>query len=235
MKTMKKNLAASIRSIRMKALFGCTLIWFTAMLSTAVQAQRFIEEINAFKKADSVAMPAPGQILLLGSSSFTLWKNVGEYFPGYAFLNRAFGGSTLQDLWNYREQLIPPYKPRQIIIYCGENDFAVSDTISVNTVVNRFIQLFTYIRTVYPKIPVAYVSLKPSPSKRHLLARYQQANALIQQWLRKQRNASFIDVYSAMVQPDGQPMPHLFLSDSLHMNADGYRIWQGVMKPYLKK
>lgn len=216
-------------------MFVCTLFWLAAALLPVVQAQPFLKEINAFKKADSVAMPAPGQILLLGSSSFTLWKNVGEYFPGYAILNRAFGGSTLQDVWYYREQLIPQYQPRQIIIYCGENDFASSDTVTVPLVVERFQRLFQYIRQVYPAVPIAYVSMKPSPSRRHLLGRYQLANTQIQQWLRKQRRARFIDVYSAMLQPDGQPMSHLFLSDSLHMNAEGYRIWQGLMKPHLKK
>lgn len=215
------------KSILLSMLFSCII--------TIAYAQPFAKELAAFQKQDSIAFPAKNQILLIGSSSFTLWKNVQQYFPKYPMLNRAFGGSTLADLWYYRQQIIDPYQPRQIIVYCGENDFASSDTITVNTVVNRFIQLFTYIRTVYPQIPVAYVSMKPSPSRRHLLAKYQAANTAIQQWLARQKRTAFIDVYSHMVQSNGEPLPHIFLQDSLHMNAQGYSIWQRYIKPVLRK
>lgn len=223
----RKNRWIARRTVVATMLFIC--------MSMLTQAQPFAKEIAAFQKQDSTAFPAKHQILLIGSSSFTMWKDVQQYFPGYPILNRAFGGSTLADVWRYREQIIAPYRPRQIIVYCGENDFAASDTISVNTVVNRFTQLFTYIRSVYPQVPVAYVSMKPSPSRRHLLAKYQTANTAIQQWLATKKRTAFIDVYQPMIQPNGEPLPHIFLKDSLHMNAQGYAIWQQYMKPVLRK
>jgi hypothetical protein len=38
-----------------------------------------------------------------------------------------------------------------------------------------------------------------------------------------------------MILADGSPMPDIFLKDELHMNKNGYLIWQKVIKPYLKK
>jgi len=204
-------------------------------LLCAQTSQTYANEIAAFKKQDSITFPAKGHILLIGSSSFTNWKDVQQYFPGYPILNRAFGGSSLTDVIHYRADVIFPYDPSKIIIYCGENDFNSSDTVTVVMVVNRFKELFGYIRSKYPKLPVAYVSLKPSPSRRKLFPKYMEANNNIRSFLAGQKRTSFIDVYHSMLAADGQPLPQLFLADSLHMNASGYEIWQRKMKPILSR
>jgi lysophospholipase L1-like esterase len=36
-----------------------------------------------------------------------------------------------------------------------------------------------------------------------------------------------------MFDADGKILNHIFLSDKLHMNAAGYKIWQGIIAPYL--
>jgi lysophospholipase L1-like esterase len=38
-----------------------------------------------------------------------------------------------------------------------------------------------------------------------------------------------------MLNEKGLPRPELFLEDRLHMNAEGYRIWQKNIQPYLAK
>ncbi len=52
-------------------------------------------EVQALKKKDSIQFPVANQVLLIGSSSFTMWKDVQNYFPKHKMLNRAFGGSSL--------------------------------------------------------------------------------------------------------------------------------------------
>lgn len=211
------------------------LLFFISISATIFsQKPAFWNDIQAFKKQDSTQMPLPGQILFTGSSSFTLWKDVQNYFPGKPIVNRGFGGSTLADLIYYKEDVILPYKPKQIVIYCGENDFAASDTVTVATVVDRFKTLFGWIQSKYKNIPFAYVSMKPSPSRQHLMPKYEQANRLIKEYISKHPNTAFIDVYHAMLKPDGTPMTDIFLGDNLHMNTKGYAIWQQLMAPHLK-
>jgi len=53
-------------------------------------AQPFAKEIAAFKKQDSVSFPPKNAILLVGSSSFTLWKDVQSYFTSHTIVNRGF-------------------------------------------------------------------------------------------------------------------------------------------------
>lgn len=198
-------------------------------------AQPFIDEIKAFKKQDSLSMPPKKAILFTGSSSFRLWKNIDSYFPGYAIINRGFGGSSLPDMIRYVNDLVFPYDPKQIVIYCGENDFAADTSLYPAQVAERFYQLFDLIRSKYPQVPIAYVSMKPSPSRKHLMAKYQVANQMIRMFLKRKKKTKFIDVYKAMLQEDGTPMPDIFLEDNLHMNAKGYAIWQKLITPYLLK
>ena len=194
----------------------------------------FWNDIQNFKKQDSVLFPPKNAILLIGSSSFTKWTDVKGYFPGYTIVNRGFGGSTLLDEIFYVKDIVFPYQPKQIIIYCGENDLASSDTVTAVMVLDRFKELFKMIREK-TEAPIAFISIKPSPSRRHLIPKMREGNQLIKDFLATQKNTAFIDVHQKMLNTIGEPIPEIFLDDSLHMNAKGYAIWKKEMEPYLQK
>lgn len=209
------------------------LLFFLILCCTSIFAQPFINEIKAFRKADSMTTPPKNVVLLVGSSSFTKWKDVQDYFPAHAMLNRGFGGSSLTDLIYYANDVLLKYKPKQILIYCGENDIAASSSVTADTVFERFKTLYSIIRTKFKNVPVAFISMKPSPSREKYAEIMQKGNALIKLFMEQQKRASYIDVYSSMLNANGQPLAHIFISDKLHMNAEGYKIWQGVIAPYL--
>ncbi|MEO8960986.1 MAG: GDSL-type esterase/lipase family protein [Ginsengibacter sp.] len=216
--------------------FLIVLLLFTLTFS-AVDAQHppFYSNILKFKSQDSINFPPKNAILLIGSSSFTKWTDVQDYFPDFTIINRGFGGSSLPDLIRYADDIIFPYSPHQIIIYCGENDFAASESVSVDLVFNRFKQLFQLIRQRLPNTTVAFISMKPSPSRKKDRQKQAACNSLIKNYLKKQKNTSFIDVYHKMLNEDKTPIKEIFTRDSLHMDANGYKIWQKVIEPYLIK
>jgi len=200
-----------------------------------VFAQPFSDEIKDFKKQDSLNPPPTGAILFVGSSSFRKWTDVSSYFPGYTIINRGFGGSTLPDVTMYIDDIILPYHPKQVVIYCGDNDLASSDAITADSVLARFKVLFDGIRTKLPGENIVFVSIKPSPSRARLKEKMEKANLLIQTYLSLYTHTAFVDVYHKMLNPDGTIMSDLFLEDNLHMNAKGYAIWQKAIAPYLSK
>ena len=199
------------------------------------QEPPFWNDIQAFKKQDSVSMPPQHEILFVGSSSFTKWTDVQNYFPDHPIVNRGFGGSTLLDVMMYADNVILPYQPKQIVIYCGENDLAYSDTVSARTVANRFISLFDIIRHVWENVPIGFVSIKPSPSRAKLMPKMVETNKLIESFLKAKSNTAFIDVYHKMLDANGKPIGEIFGPDSLHINAKGYAIWQKEIAPHLVK
>jgi hypothetical protein len=108
--------------------FICLLVISTQCIFA--QQQPFYDEIQNFKNLDSVSPPPQNAILFVGSSSFTKWTDVQSYFPNYTIINRGFGGSSLPDVIRYANDIIIPYHPKEIVIYCGENDLAASDNTS---------------------------------------------------------------------------------------------------------
>lgn len=222
--------------MKAKKLIGHILLVVCLLVSAAsVKAQPFAQEIAAFRKQDSVQFPASKQILLIGSSSFTKWKDVQDYFPSYPVLNRGFGGSQIPDQVRYVNEIVFPYQPKQIIIYCGENDMASADSVTADVVLRRFKELFYVIRAKMPKVPIAFISMKPSPSRQLIQPKIIEGNAKIRAFLKKQKRTAFIDVYKDMIDDEGKPMADLFVEDNLHMNKKGYAIWQKLMEPHLMK
>lgn len=212
---------------------------FLLLLCNGITAQdnkpAFWNDIQNFKKKDSVSFPGSGQVLFIGSSSFTMWKDVQDYFPSYPIINRGFGGSVLTDLIRYADDIIFPYHPEQIVIYCGENDVVSSDTITAVTVFNRFKTLFEIIRNKLPRVPVIFISLKPSPSRWQSKDKMIAVNEKVKKYLKKKKRTKYVNVWNVMLGPDGKPIPSLFLQDNLHMNKTGYDIWQKALAPFLKK
>ena len=209
-----------------------------AQLAIAQESEKtkspFQLEIDAFAQADKVKMPDAGRILFAGSSSFTYWKDVNDYFPGKNILNRGFGGSTLLDLIQFSNETIIKYKPKQIFIYCGENDIASSDTVQPKHVLHRFKTLYSIIRTQLPSnTPIVYLSLKPSILRWSMHERMDASNNLIRSFISTQKNIQFLDVYHSMLGDDGTPLKNIYIADNLHMNANGYKIWQKLMAPLL--
>jgi lysophospholipase L1-like esterase len=207
-----------------------------ALFALSGSAQPFADEIAAFKKHDSLHTPPQNAIVFAGSSSFRKWTDVADYFPGYTIINRGFGGSTLPDVIRYADETILKYHPKEVVIYCGENDIASSDTVTPQMVLERFKTLFGIIRVNYPTIPVVLVCLKTSPTRQSMMARMDESNNLVRAFLKDQKKTVFVDVFHLMLDPhDGTPIKELFLEDQLHMTSKGYAIWQKAMQPYLLK
>ncbi|TRZ82613.1 MAG: G-D-S-L family lipolytic protein [Sediminibacterium sp.] len=227
-----------IKYYTMKKYLVIFLLFF-GMLSSHAQnnnAIPFQEEIDVFLKKDSIQMPAANSILFVGSSSFNYWKDISNYFPGYPIINRGFGGSSLTDVIYFNQETIIKYKPKQIYIYCGENDIAASDTVTPQIVFERFKTLYKIIRThLGNKIPIMYVSIKPSVARWSMEDKFVTANTLIRNYINKQKHAQFLDVHAAMLDTNGMVFKDIFIADKLHMNAKGYAIWQKIIAPSLVK
>jgi lysophospholipase L1-like esterase len=210
---------------------------FTIFHSTisAQTAPPFWAEIKAFQYRDSINPVTPNGILFVGSSSFTKWKDVNNYFPGFSIINRGFGGSSLTDVIRYTYDIILPYQPKQVVIYCGENDLAYGKEITASTVVDRVKTLFGMIRQNLPNTQIDFVSIKPSPVRLAIQPKVKEANAALKIFFKKEKKAEFIDIYDAMLDANGNMREELYVSDRLHMKPEGYKIWQKIIAPYLLK
>ena len=107
---------------------------------------RFEDEISAFEAADSLAMPAPGSVLFVGSSSIRFWNTLEEDMAPLPVINRGFGGSTFDDLLFYMDRIVMPYQPSAVVLYEGDNDIASDQTQPQDVVVDllQFLMTLTH-------------------------------------------------------------------------------------------
>jgi lysophospholipase L1-like esterase len=115
-------------------------------------------------------------------------------------------------------------------MYAGENDLQAGRT--PRQVVADFRSFVERVRRDLPRVRIAYISSKPSPSRAALLDAQRQANALIKAEAGP-LHVDYIDVFTSMLDASGRVREELFIEDRLHMNRTGYALWQRKIAPYL--
>lgn len=189
------------------------------------------KEIGAFETGDQ-SHPAPQNgILFIGSSSIRLWKSLDTDFPGAPVINRGFGGSQIIDSVYYADRIVIPYHPRLIIFYAGGNDINAGK--SPQQVFADYALFVERVHHALPATRIAFISIAPNPARWVQVDKVREANRLIQDYSRHTPHLEFIDVFPAMLGPDGQPKPDIYREDRLHMNPKGYAIWQAIIGPRL--
>ncbi|QFZ83740.1 GDSL family lipase [Variovorax paradoxus] len=243
-----------MKSVRAAALLLAAALAFTAQAQTAAAAfpyeadgtaaadttsaylaakARWHNELAAFARADQERFPAPGGVVFVGSSTVRMWTRLSQDFsrvPG-GIVNRGFGGSTLADCALFARDLVVRYKPRQVVLYAGDNDLAEGHT--PLQVLASFARFANAVRAELPDVRISFISVKPSPSREQLMPQIRETNHVISAYLNLLPNSEYIDIHTPMLGADGRPRPELFRGDRLHLTDEGYRLWQSVVAPHL--
>jgi lysophospholipase L1-like esterase len=189
-------------------------------------------DIAAFQAEDLAHPPTPGAVLFIGSSSIRFWKTLATDFPGVRTINRGFGGSEIDDATFFADRIVAPYRARAIVMYAGDNDLQDGD--SPEHVRDDFVAFVSKARALDPGVPIAFIAIKPSVARKALLPKIREANALVREYAATQQGVAYLDVFTPMLDKDGQPQPQWFIADGLHMNRKGYALWVDVVKPWLE-
>lgn len=204
-------------------------------LSFSVFAQkpqnRFEKEILAYEKQDSIAMPAKGMKLFIGSSSFRLWKTFDADTKGMNALNRGFGGSTLKEALYYFDRMVATYQPSWVFMYEGDNDLTSGQ--SPEEITTAYEEFSARLAKQVPKAKLVFVSARPSLAREALKAKQQDLNQRITAIAAKKKGHFVIDMHSPFYNPDGTLMQDIFVSDRLHLNEKGYVIFAKQIQNFI--
>jgi len=194
-------------------------------------ANKWEPDIRKFEEADRQSAPPKGAVVFVGSSSIRRWTDLASDFPDTKVINRGFGGSELADSTYFADRIVIPYQPRMIVLYAGDNDLAAGKT--PQQVFDNYKAFVSHVRGKLPNVKIAFISIKPSLARVKLMDQMRTANSLIREYSAKGKNLVFIDVFTPMLNAEGQPRPEIFIQDGLHTNREGYDIWRKVIAPYL--
>lgn len=212
-----------------------TVLTMTAMFAgwvTAQSSSQWEADIKKFEESDRLSPPPKQATLFIGSSSIRLWTTLANDFPNAKVINRGFGGSQIVDSTNYIDRIVVPYQPRTILLYAGDNDLAGGK--SPQQVFEDYKAFVNAVRHQLPKTKILFISIKPSPSRAALMTKAKEANGLIKSFASHDKHLGYVDVFTPMLDSEGNPRAELFGPDKLHMNPDGYKLWKSIITPYVK-
>jgi len=186
------------------------------------------EEIEHLEKVGSDTGYDP-EIIFYGSSSIRMWDTLQKDFPQQKVVNLGFGGSTLAACVWFFKRVMAGYKPKALVIYAGDND--LGDGRNPEEVLIFFKQMKAEVKQRFgDDLPCYFMSLKPSPSRWHMVNQFVYTNTLIQKEIsREPGNWHFIDIYRKMLDTSGLPKAELYQQDGLHLSTEGYLLWKEIV------
>ena len=175
-------------------------------------------------------------VLFVGSSSIRLWYDLKNVMKPLNVKNRGYGGATMRDMMINYHRVFAHYKPKSVVFYCDndicgweEGDLQVEDVFSLyKAFINR-------IHYDYSSAVVYFLSIKHSASRERLREQQEELNLLMRDYAANNPNLIYVDVSSLLLDKDGNINNALFMDDYLHLNPNGYELWNKKLKPLLIK
>jgi lysophospholipase L1-like esterase len=193
--------------------------------------QRFEKKVLEYEAADEASPPPKGAILFAGDSQFYRWETIHQDLPGYTLINRGIDSFQFPDLLRYLDRIVLPYEPRLIVLHVGGNDIHTGRTPA--QVLGDFQAFVARVRGRLPDTRIVYSSITPGPGRWDEAAQRKASNRALQEYISTQPGLGFVDLWNAMLTPEGQPREELWLEDRVHPNHAGYLIRVDLTKPLL--
>jgi len=191
-------------------------------------------EIEKFEKQDIQKSYPSDAILFAGSSSIRLWSTMGKDMLPYNVIQRGYGGAKLSDFAVYANRIIYPHDCQAIVIFIANDISGGDDDKSPLEVSQLFRKTLYIIRRKFPDKPVFWISVTPTPKRWHVWPEIREAGEMIRKICNSHKNTYYIDTEKYFLNSSGLPRKELFVEDQLHLNADGYKIWAGIIKNELR-
>ncbi|MRI01847.1 hypothetical protein GH721_14995 [Kriegella sp. EG-1] len=193
--------------------------------------EMWFNEIKRLNKRVSKLEHQKQLFAFYGSSSIRLWISMKKDLAPLNVVNLGFGGSTFPWCIHYFDKIFNAVKPKKIILYAGENDLNEGRT--PQQVLADCQELVSLIIEKYPEANLALISLKPSMEREAMIPQIIETNLLLSKYIIGELKAQFINVFAPMITSENRPRPELYMSDGLHLNKEGYRIWSSTIKEAL--
>lgn len=162
-----------------------------------------------------------------------LWE---ELFGGEAVLNLGYGYDRIQNvLWRIDHGEVEGQDPALVVVNIGTNQFSITPNYSGDTPEEAAAGIgktVEYIHERFPAARIVVMALFPRGGKEQEIPA---VNKLLRPMAEKWDFADFIDLTHVLGDAEGRGIPAYFQPDRCHLSRAGYRIWSGVLAPYLAR
>lgn len=200
-------------------------------LKNKLNADRSAINLYALKVDIYNNMPdSNGDIFFIGNSLIELcdWA---ELFKNPKIKNRGISHDVIDGLIDRLDNIINA-KPSKVFIMIGTNDLARGKT--VDDIINGYKKIIRKIESGSPSTKIYIHSVLPAIDRSN---RSNKTITEINGKLKKlalEMEFTYVDLYSKFSTSTGQLNPK-FTFDGLHLNGEGYKLWQEIIEIYLNE
>jgi hypothetical protein len=214
---------------------------------------KFADQIERLEERDAALYrdggPAPGTVLLAGSSSVRIWMENGkiaEDLAPYPAIARGYGGARFSDFAWYADRLFAPHlTPGQpganvgtIALFVG-NDISGDADPKPDAQTPKGAAAFVRhtvatAKAIDADVPVLLIAVTPTARRLAGWPRIRAFNDEMGRFAAETDGVFFLNTAPAFLNEDGTPKSELFRTDRLHLNPDGYAVWSGLIKEALE-
>jgi lysophospholipase L1-like esterase len=195
--------------------------------------------LKRYREANAALSPTEkGRVVFFGDSITDAWTlNGGKFFPGKPYVNRGISGQTTPQMLIRLRQDVISLHPEAVVILAGTNDIAGNTGPSTLAMIEDNLTSMTELAQAN-HIRVVIASVLPAADYpwhrgQEPAAKIRDLNTWIAEYC-KQKKATYLDYYSAMVDENGAMKPGIS-KDGVHPNAAGYAIMEPLAEKVLEK
>lgn len=178
---------------------------------------------------------AKGSVVFIGDSLTAGWKDLAAAFPNLRIANRGIGGDTSRGLlFRFTEDALD-LEPKAISLCIGGNDLSAhADPAGV---VANIAAMVEQARARFPELPIVLYQIPPRDNPKAPTKPGAQAdlNRRIAEFGAAKERIVVVDLFTALGDGSGKPVPEFFGQDRLHLAGPGYVKWAEAVKPAFEK
>ncbi|MGN0070192.1 MAG: SGNH/GDSL hydrolase family protein [Prevotella sp.] len=215
-----------------------------AFFSNPANAQRhdFANYQCYAKQNAELGKPAKGEkrVVFLGNSITEGWVNIRpEFFREHGYIGRGIGGQTsYQFLLRFRQDVID-LQPKLVVINYGTNDVAENTgKYDEDQTFGNVVSMVELARA--NKIKVILCSTLPArnflwrPEIKDAMQKIRSLNKRVEAYA-KANKIPYVDYFTAMLAEDGMGMKQEYTPETVHPNAEGYKVMEALIVPAIEK
>ena len=187
----------------------------------------FLEKKHARKVSFFEIFPVNSSDVVFLGDSITQGGEWAELFPNLTVKNRGIGGDTTSGVLERLHQ-VTNGQPSSLYIKIGTNDLTHGPDLR-DTSYLQYNEIIARVQKESPSTRIYMQSLLPRAAD--YKAQIEAFNSEIEH-LAIEMGVTYIDLYTHFLDQDGS-IADEFSNDELHLNGQGYLLWQSLLEPYL--
>ncbi len=202
----------------------------TATIDSAVRPGSYKLKVGEFRSYPN----SPKDIIFLGNS-ITAGAEWAELLQNSNARNRGISGDITFGVLERLDE-VTEGKPAKVFILIGIND--IEHNIPDTMIVQNYRKIITRIKAESPKTKIYFQTLLPVNNEFTQFKKHYNKDehiAFVNSELKKiaaEEKITLVDLHPHFLDASNK-LDKRYTMDGLHLNADGYKVWAGILKQYL--